>query len=524
MGLPEIGAVVTSTLKSQESRNVLGQILGSDTRKLERSESGIWQAVGSIVQQFFGLVSGALGFGQWGLSTLISHLQQGTQYLWNFNWNASDADLNQQIKSAEEALAGLIGGGLGNLLGYTTCGIAPSAGVMVFNPAMGLYLLKEVGEEALEEAAGYAATIIQSSFFLTMNKMFTDSFKSNRAFYNLVVNYAGTALANIIPGDLSWQQYRQQRAGRGLVSFADFVEESLETLPAPERNFWEQFLEESADACWEALYVMAGSIDNWIAQQRAARDILLGPERKIEVQPNRLIDSERIVLAGPENLLKTELVTTLSHYQLLDNKDVGQFVGQPAEDYALANRMGLRIKILMHPYPQPPFYRGVRIKPRVVTFNVPDVQRSKLDYEQIRAACGGSNGYLWGRFCAIAKLDNGRQMHAWGASANEAEAQFKRLLSLSEAKLVKLTIHEEKLEGELVENPSAQKEARRVYPAYLTVWNRDELLTTVNAGRAGVRGNFLDKKGRINLWPVSKPFGFDEVIQEILTRGVTGLP
>jgi hypothetical protein len=523
MALPEIAAVATDALKSREARSLLGTLFGNSDRKLERSDNGIWAVTGSILNQFFGLVSGALGLGQWGISTLLSWIQQGTNYIWNFNWNASDADLNQQIKSAETALAGITGAALGNLLGYTTCGLAPSAGVFVFNPALGMYLLREVGEEALQEAAGYAATIIQSTFFLASQRVFIESFKSNRAFYNLIANTAGNALDAIIPGNLSWNKYRQQRAEKGLVSFADFVEESLETLPPPLQAFFENFFEETADACWEALYVIAGSLDNWIAQQLIARDVILGPERRVEITPNRKAESEKIVLVGPENLLKNELVTTLTHYQLLDNKDIGQFVGEPAEDYALAKRLGLRVKLVLYPYPEPPFYRGQRIKPREVTINVPDIIRSKLDYLTIRAACGGSNGYMWGEFRAVAQLDNGRQMHVFGASENEAEKQLKMFLSLSDAKIRRLTISKLRNEGEDVSNPSLKRLPRRVYPGHLTIWNRTELLSTVNAGRSGVRGNFFDKNGRIIIWPESEPFGFDKVIQEVLTKGVPGL-
>jgi hypothetical protein len=151
------------------------------------------------------------------------------------------------------------------------------------------------------------------------------------------------------------------------------------------------------------------------------------------------------------------------------------------------------------------------------------VIRSKLDYQTIRAVCGGNNGYLCGEFRAIAHLDNGRQMHVYGASENEAEQQLKLFLTLSEAKIRRLSISKVKNEGEDLTNPSLKRPARRVYPGHLTIWNRNELLSTVNAGRSGVRGNFFDKNGRIIIWPESKPFGFDEVIQDVLTKGVPGL-
>lgn len=534
MALPNLPAISLDELKSEQVRNGLGQALNGATRTLQIDGSGLFSFAGSILQQFWGWLTGqgnaiadTLGLGQWGTSTMISWLHQAKQFVWNFNWNSTDEELDQQIRAAEIGLAGLAGAAAGNVAGYVTCGILPSVGITVFNPSVGLYLLKEVGEEALEEATGYVASLIQAGGALLARKVFTESFKSNRAFYNAIANSTGAALelfTRSIGGSLTWQQYREQRGSKDLVTFADFVEENLETLDPPAQAFWENFLEEADDSCWESLYVMAGSFDNWVAQQLSARDIILGPERRVEITPNREIPSEKIVLVGPENFVKPQIVGTLSGYQLMENRDIGQFVGQPAEDYVLGTRLGLRIKITMHPYPSPPFYRGERIRPREVTINIPDVKRSKLDYEAIRLACGGSNGYMWGRFLAQAKLSNGRTVQVWAASETEAESQVQQFLSLSEAEIIKLTVIEEKNAGELLANPALRKDPRQVFPAYLTVWNRNELLSTINAGRSGVRGNFFDKRGRIAIWPDQKPFGFDEVISEVLTRGVTGLP
>jgi hypothetical protein len=524
MALPDAGAVVLDSLKSYATRDRIGELFGSSDRRINRSEDGFFEVVGSIAKDIFNRVRQALGFGQWTLSTMISWIQSGFNYVWNFNWNATDAQLNQQIQAAQTGLYGLLGAGLGNQLGYTTCGIVPGAAVTVFAPEVGVYILKEVGEEQLQEAVGYVATIIQSSFYLGAQVLFSKSFQSNRQLYNGIVNSLGNTLDSIIPGNLSWQRYRDQRNRQGgLVSFADFVEESIETLPLPQQAFWENFFEEFGDACWEALYVIAGSVDNFLARSRLQKEILLGPNRKIEVTPNREAPREKMIFVGPEELVKESMVTTMSHYQLVDNRDVGQIVGQPAQDYVLSNRAGLRIKLELYPYNTPPFYRGERIRPQQVTLNVPDILRSKLDFADLKAACGGSNGYMWGRWLATANLDNGRQMQVYGATKDAAENQLERLLTLTSAKLVTLNVSEPQVAGRLAANPSLRKDPRQVFPGYVTVWNRDDLLDTVNAGRSAPRGNFRDKDARLPLWMDNKPFNFDQIITEILTRGVSGL-
>lgn len=524
MALPQISAVVTEGLKSQQVRSALANLFGGDDRTIERGENGLFESAGSIIQAALSFLGGLLGFAQWSLSSLIGWLQTGTYYIWNFNWNQTDAQLNSQLEAAQAGLAGISGGALGNFLGYATCGIIPAAGITVFSPQLGLYLLREVGEEAAQEAVGYISAMASASFSLSLQTIFFSSFKGNRALYNAAANIAGNALDLVIPGNLNWDKYREQRSKEnGLVSFSDFVEESLETLPIPAQAFFESFFEELGEGCFEALYVLAGSFDNWLGEQKLAKEQILGPRRQIEVTPNREIPNEKILLVGPEELLKQDLVTTLSHYQLLDNKDIGQFVGQPAEEYCLAKRLGLRVKLELYPYPAPNFYRGENIRPRQVTFNVPDVLRTKLDFATLKAACGGSNGYQWGRYLALAKLDNGRQLQVYGANPGAAEGQLKRLLSLTDAKIVTLSINETQLEGELQQRPVLRKNPRIVYPGYVTIWNRDELLDTVTAGRSAPRGNFKDKNARLPLWMDSKPLNFDSVIAEVLLRGVTGI-
>lgn len=520
MTLMSVPAVNTDRLKSTAVRTALAQASGSSTRTLRRSESGVMEIVGSLLSGAWRLLVGALGLAQWSLSSLIGWVQQGFNYIWNFNWNSSDQTLNQQITAAQTALAGLLGAGLGNVLGYTTCGLGPTAVVYVFNPKLGLFLLNEVGEEMLQEAMGYVAQIMRASFSLTLQTVWINSYKSNRTLYNLIVNGAGIALDQIVPGSLSWIEYRRKRDKTGgLVSFADFVEESIETLPPIPRAFFENFFEEFGDACWESLYVIAGGLDNWIAEQKAAKQQILGPTRMVEVIPNRSAPTEKIILTGPENLLKQDLVSTLSHYQLLDNRDVGQFVGEPLEDWLLAKPLALRVQFLLFPYESPPFWRDRRIKPTEVTISVPDVTRGKLDWETLKTACGGANGYSWGKYLALARLDNGRQMHVYASTEGEADQQMNRLLSLTSAQLVKLTINQEQNRGALAARPYLQKDPRRVYPAYVTIFNRQELMEGLDAGRRILRGNFREKKARLPLWTPSKPGNFDQVVQEVLRYG-----
>jgi hypothetical protein len=83
-----------------------------------------------------------------------------------------------------------------------------------------------------------------------------------------------------------------------------------------------------------------------------------------------------------------------------------------------------------------------------------------------------------------------------------------------------LTITEEKKEGRRKEFDKALfKETTRVYPAFLTIVNREKVLLE-EQGRATLSGIYKERRFRIPLWTNEAPSDFDEIKSQILaTRG-----
>jgi hypothetical protein len=83
---------------------------------------------------------------------------------------------------------------------------------------------------------------------------------------------------------------------------------------------------------------VAGGIDAWLAQQKLANNSVLGADRTIEITPDRSAPDERIVLSGPEAVMRPTLVNVLATHQMLGNRDVGVLInGTPVDDYVRPN-------------------------------------------------------------------------------------------------------------------------------------------------------------------------------------------
>lgn len=529
MPLPAISAISISNLKSKVINNaILQQTFGGTIKKLSvNGSNGILGGIGRTVTEGGNFLWDALlkvgnwlfRAGQFGFTTLAQWLMGGYRYIWNFNWNTTDEQIDQEIQSLQIQIASIAGGLVGQGLGYAVCGGVAGAAIAVFNPALAKTLLLEVGQEALEELSGNLYALVQATTRASVLAGWLRLFQAGRPFFNLYSNAVGTILDTIVPGSQGWQDYRDQRlANNQHISFADFVEEKVESLDNPVSSaFWEELFDEFGDGCEEAIMVIANGLDNFRAQQKIAQQAM-GPEKIVTVTPNRKLESEIVFMGGPMKALKPAITQTMANYQLLENRDIGQFVGSSMGEFVRGNPMKLRINLMLFPYSEPPFWRNNQIRPTEVILTIPDMDRTKLDWPTIKAACGGPNGYMWGRFIATARLDNGRSLKCFAATEEEAETQIDRLLNLTEANLVSLTISDPQNKGANQTIPNQRRTPRRVYPGYVYIINRQEFLQS-ELVQQPVKGNFRDKSMRLPLWTDTKPSNWDFVVDEMIRYG-----
>ncbi|KJH69396.1 hypothetical protein [Aliterella atlantica] len=226
----------------------------------------------------------------WG--KLFQQISGGVMYLLNFNINISDTEIDEKIKQAEIALAGAKGSLAGQSLGFAICGVVPAATVAVFNEPLGLYMMKELGEEAADEIAGSLATLVSLQIQQSARKTMFQLFKNNRA----LCRTAALGVANLLVkvGYLTQESVDKANKDRNKPwSIASAHEESIDSIQDPEdkayaENFWDEF----GEACIEAGYIVANSADSYFAMQKMANQAQFGSEKVIEIQPIRNADDE----------------------------------------------------------------------------------------------------------------------------------------------------------------------------------------------------------------------------------------
>lgn len=224
----------------------------------------------------------------------------------------------------------------------------------------------------------------------------------------------------------------------------------------------------------------------------------------------------RIILKGRTQLLKSQIPLLMGINQLIEDRDIGQFLGYPIEDFVrMKRRTPLSLDVVFYSVPRPP-WRAKKASDRFVraSYSIPDINRAALDWAKIKTACGGSNGYMWGRFRATANLSNGGQMQVHGGSDQEAEERLKTLQSLSATEIITLSVTEEKNVGKRAKDKKLYKETTRVYPAYFSVTNTEKVVTESNL--ATLEGEYYSTQGRINLWTEQPPPNMSEIFTEVL--------
>ena len=530
-------------LNNLRSRNIRSIVADNGVRSIRSSNEapvGFFQRIANWVGQLFG---GLLEYGGWLTDTLRSVVSfsftgawglivQTVSNIYNFNWQVTDEDLDRRIEALRNGLITRFGGALGQTVGWLACGVAPALGIMTFNELLGAYLLKEVGEEAVDELSSELVGLIRASFNLEAQKTIITAFKNTRKAIKKWNNgleensWERSVLDRLFDGRSEDLLNTWGDEGRKPWSFRIWVEDRIESIESePLQNFVEEFYEEFIDACVEAGYVIAGGLDSYVLQQQMTADATNGNERIVQVIPDREADdpsnptsNERLTLAGSERDIRSQLPQVMTSYQMIENRDVGQWVGQPVAEAVKTSPNDITLRILLYSNKTPP----VRDSEQQASITIPDVKRTALDFNKIKEAVGGKNGYTYGRFRGKARLDNGKTITCYANSANNAEDRLKALAELVDPDIVGITVTEEVKTGARANGKPLEKNPIKIYPFSIYVENKEKILnqSTDQNGFQTLDGTYKRKWNRIQIWPDDKPSDFDDVIAELLkTKG-----
>lgn len=201
-------------------------------------------------------------FNALGLGGLIRAAVGGIQRVWNFNWQVTDKQIQEQQKSLIDGQGGIWGEALGSMLG-TVCGFslgrvayANQAKLVRFNPDM-IAKLDELrindfdeDSELWEEAIGNLKAAISSTTRTAINIAGLEAYSNIRKI--IKAGARGVNLVSIFPG-IGKMVEDWGNEGQKPWSFASAQEEWVESLPDGfVKNFTEEFLEAFQDMCSES--------------------------------------------------------------------------------------------------------------------------------------------------------------------------------------------------------------------------------------------------------------------------------
>lgn len=439
--------------------------------------------------------------------------------IWNFNWNITDTQIDALLAQQKVILASYLGGTLGNLVGYLVCGVVPAATILTFNEPLGAYLLAKVGEEAFEEFSANLSLLLRASLrMLAQNvayAIFKNIRKNVREYLKDPNSAQSRAFAAFLGSSLTQALRNWGAEGSQPWSFAIAFENWIESFNNPVLEaFWEEFFEEAGDACIEAGYVIANGLDSWVAMNRLTEATQNGAETVVQLQPNREVEGESIIVAAPRNEIRQALVSTMAQHSLLDNRDVGMWVGEPVREYLRTAPISIQLVIHLNSVQYSPHVTADKKRGKRVTITIPNVDRTKVDWQKIKTAVGGANGYMWGSYLAVARMTEGHKIQLYASTEQEAIDRIKLCAELSKSDILTINVLREIKEGNRVTYDALNKQPTRIYPVSFTITNQRRVLNE-ESGRANPSGIYKSKWYKVPLNTDTKPADFEAKIADL---------
>lgn len=248
--------------------------------------------------------------------------------------------------------------------------------------------------------------------------------------------------------------------------------------------------------------------------------------RVVEFFPDRDIEDESYILFGTPMELMTQVSFIMNVHVMLCRINMGAWVGYPLDEYLREKpRVAVTMQIILTTYKRPPYYKlGSRwFSKRRVT--IPLVDKTKLTYQAIRNACGGSAGQNWGEYTARAYIsldEHSKGIHqvvAGGSTEEKAKQNLKKFLAFTEGKLRGMTVNKiDYTEGDRALDPDKTRyNSFDVYPAWITLWNSKliALDDKRSGGKKTLSGKMLSKENKLFIYPEKEPFGWTNTVNDI---------
>ena len=246
-----------------------------------------------------------------------------------FDWNATDKELEEQIKANNEALLVSAAEKIGEQLGFGIVrvanffsGKASAAAQGIKVPVLSAKVGLALAEEQNDEAVGAVRQFLGQATGAMVSNGFLNSVLFMRR--NELFGFSSISDENLPNG-----------------SIAEKIDEEIQKLPKAWQKPTEALIDGIEDGIVSAGYVVAFTIDDHIAAaQYAASDP--GPTRTIEVKTK---DGDVFEMTGGQSHIMKGLPVVAAQSGMLADKDVGTFFGDvPLEIHPLPSERMVRVR------------------------------------------------------------------------------------------------------------------------------------------------------------------------------------
>ncbi len=479
-------------------------LFNSSTREIESGINfGKNDDQGSFIEKAFKFGEKAVGF----LVNLVKAITFSASQAWgwirgawnflvNFDWNASDATLKEQMRQANLTLAAVWGGFVGEVFGTAaaigvgyliTVGIG--AGLNLLLPGLGSLLTPSLAravaldtlKERLPELFDSLKFALYQTAAIFLKNLATSSYIAIRK-----------ALKALFPEQLkNW--------GNGeRWTIAEAFENWIENVTGIE---WinvaaEEAAEEFDEAFWETGFVYAHNLDEAIAQAKLTKEEILGqeiPQVTIELDPDT---NEKLLLPNqPSTLAQQQVLTEISQFRRIRNRDIGYFTGEKLVEESRRFNFLRTGKVIFRDKEIPPFGSG-----KLTTITLKDLKQG-LKWRDFKLAL---RPYTWGEYYVYATLNRSRQeIGGYFSSIQEGENYLKNLIEL----LIDDSYIAIDSRIEVERNLYVKKNTEHtiVYPAFITITVKTPVTDREDATHDLAGNSYERDLNKIPLWTTREP-------------------
>jgi hypothetical protein len=428
-------------------------------------------------------LGGFLNFlGQGALDYLMSNLTEivmGTALqLYLFDWNATDAEIQSQMKANELAMITAAGRlSADGLIRFTTMGATKLAKHRY--PRIDPVALAMLEEENREELITGIRSFLMASRSNVMNNAALSTFMSGR----------------------QMMMGAQSKKTETFI-LADRVEKIAETQKNPQiKAFLTGFVEQAEDALFDLGFLVTNTVSATYEMSKLAAKQGNGPARLVQLTPDKDEPETKTLIYGTQDQVMTAITETVTQQAVLKNKDMGQIVQVGMDRAVKADRNERLITVTYYSGPNgaSTLANGKRAAKKDLTIsNV----KTSVDWDALKAVLTPIDG---GNYKVIAHLDDGHQLHGYFATEAEGRSYLTNVATLCKGQLVKFTTIEPN------SDPRFRTELARYFVA--TARYRITKATTDPTKKDMIDGNgkmWRVKSIRLKLRSAVKPEGIDQ--------------